>query len=170
MEQWERQEGEGEKVYQAFMEYLSCRSYEKVADRLKKSPAYIKKIAGVWKWRSRAAEYDKSLLEEARAQMKAEITQALMGQWRNALELQGLTMAAFREKDFSKASFKSLNEIYSASVALQMKLIDQFKLLEDTGENQMEIVIRSKHFSDEEEGAINDWLKEQGRPPIDFGE
>lgn len=166
---WDQQENEGGKPYQAFLEYLKVRSYEKVAQRLGKSPAYIKKIAAQWQWRARASEFDKAAVEAAQEQLKADLAQVVLTQWKNSIELQASAMKAFREKDFAKASFKSLNEIYSAASAQILKLAEQFKLFEENPAQDLTIQILPKYLRDEEEAAINQWLKEQGRPPIDFG-
>lgn len=137
MEIWKQQRGEGDKVYNAFKCYLKCRNIENVSKTLNKSISYTRNLASKHEWRRRAAEFDAALFEEARQEIKAELSQVLRRRWSDCAELQEAAIEALRAKDLRAASFKSLNEIYHTAAQLQLKLLETFKILDDdAGDNQ----------------------------------
>lgn len=139
---WEQQEGEGQKLYSAFQIYLKNRNVEMTAKTLQKSASYIRTIAAKFDWKTRAAEFDKSLLEETRQELKRELAQFFKQQWLDCTELQKKAIDALRQKDLKNASFKSLNEIYHSAAQLQLKLADQLKLFDDEAVEDKNIEIR----------------------------
>ena len=127
---WDRLEDENAQKFFLFQHYLQTRSIEKVAKKFEKSISYIRNLAGKYCWRERAAEFDCSLIEDARAEIKSKLAANLLRQWTDCTELQQSAISALRAKDLSKASFKSLNEIYHSAAQLQFKLAENLKLLE----------------------------------------
>lgn len=125
---WRQQGGEGDKAFNAFRCYLKLGSVEKVAKELNLSAKYVQNQMARHEWRARRRAYLDSLLEQARQEMKAELTQMLKTQWRDCAELQAAAIAALRKKDLAAAGFRSLNEIYHSAAQLQLKIIEQLDL------------------------------------------
>lgn len=96
---WEQQEGEGQKLFQYFQIYLKTRNAEKVAKEVNKSATYIRNLAAKFDWKTRAAEFDKSLLEETRQELKRELAKVFKQQWLDCTELQKKAIDALGEKD-----------------------------------------------------------------------
>ena len=131
MQSWERQQGEGEKIFRAFTLYLTCRSIEKVAKELNKSRNYIRRICSEWNWKERTADFDKSILESTRQELKLKVAERFKKQWEDCALMQEKVIQTFEKRDFEKCSFKSLNEIYFSAAQLQMKILETLKILED---------------------------------------
>ncbi len=73
---WERQDGETEKQFEAFVLYRDMgadRGIRKVAQKLDKQPSYISKIASRKFWVDRVTKYDRYLDEKRREEREAEI-------------------------------------------------------------------------------------------------
>ena len=147
IEIWQQQEGESNRIYSAFTCYLKCRNMEKVAKTLNKSENYVRNLAARQNWKARAAEFDASILEETRQELKKELAQNLKNQWKDCTELQGAAIEALRAKDLSKAGFRSLNEIYHSAAVLQLKLLETFKILDEGNDSKnltINIIPRNK--------------------------
>ena len=119
MTEWEQQEGEKIKQYQAFQCYLETRSVKKVAEMLNLSEARIRRLMTQNDWKYRAAKFDFSVIEEARQEVKRKFTNKLIERWERCEELQQRAFEALKQKDLTNASFKSLNEIYHSAAQLQ---------------------------------------------------
>lgn len=124
---WKRQQGEPEKAFSAFLKFLLMeggRTFVKVAELCGCSESLIRRWADRYDWRKRTRAYDNSKLDEVRQRVIQEQSARIMQQWLDCVALQTAAMTAFRAKDLSKASFKSLNEIYHAACERQAKLLE----------------------------------------------
>lgn len=65
MEVWERQAHESFPAYEAFNEFLTNRSYSKVAAKLQKSNSLIRRWAKENRWRERADAWDNEISRKA---------------------------------------------------------------------------------------------------------
>lgn len=139
---WEQQEGEGQKLYSAFQIYLKNRNVEMTAKTLNKSATYIRNLAAKFDWKARAAEFDKSLLEETRQELKRELAQVFKQQWLDCSELREKAIDALRQKDLKTASFKTINEIFHTASQLQLKLAEQLDLFNADSGNDKQLEIR----------------------------
>ena len=69
---WERQKGESEKAYEAFVAYRDMgekRTLIAVAEKLGKSDTLIRRWKDRWEWKERVRAYDNGLEKEARAKV-----------------------------------------------------------------------------------------------------
>lgn len=74
---WERQTGEGDKAWEAFVIYRDLgpdRSLRQVAKRLERSPGYLEELSRTKGWTERVAAWDAELDRQARKAQVAEIT------------------------------------------------------------------------------------------------
>ena len=74
---WERQTGEGDKAWEAFVIYRDLgadRSLRLVAQRLGRSPGYLEELSRTKGWTERVAAWDAELDRQARKAQVAEIT------------------------------------------------------------------------------------------------
>lgn len=131
---WEQQQDESNRDYQFFRLYLLSSprpTLEKLAEMIGKSRSRICGIAAEHDWRGRAAAYDADLLEEARQTIKQELPTLLLRQWRDAAEISARAAAELKQRDLSRASFKSLNEIYATGNLQIQKLAELLKVFDD---------------------------------------
>ena len=112
---WERQENETDAAFSAFKVYLELdeRSYPKVAEKLSKS------------WKNRAVAWDNSLLEELRLREKQNLSKTIRRQLKDLKNFQERAAEELNQKDLSKASVKSLNEMYHAAFQSQWTLLEK---------------------------------------------
>ena len=121
--EWQRQENESDKAYQAFKIYLESenRSLQKVAKSLHKDPTLIRRWSAKYDWRKRAAAYDSSILEEVR---KSKIRQR-----QKDIELQSETGRNFVKKalEVLKNTSAQKGSFYSAvqMAELGFKLVNE---------------------------------------------
>ena len=69
---WERQKGESEKAFEAFVMYRDMgekRTFTAVAEKLHKSCTLIRRWKDCWEWQERVRAYDNELEKEARAKV-----------------------------------------------------------------------------------------------------
>ncbi len=146
MKSWERLENESDAAFEAFKIYLELddRSYHQVAVELRKSDTLIRRWASQYNWRERASAWDNSILEDVRNDIRRSLSREIKRQWKESIALQRLSFDALSTKDMSKASFKSLNEIYSSARQAQWEIVDRLKLDETDDNIKIEIVDASQ--------------------------
>ena len=142
MKSWNRLENESDAAFEAFKIYLELdeRSIEKVSKALSKSASLIYRWASQYNWRERARDFDNSILEDVRQEIKRSLSREIKRQWKESIALQRLSFEALSVKDMSKASFKSLNEIYNSARQAQWEIVDRLKLDETDDNIKIEIV------------------------------
>lgn len=142
MTDWEQQEGEKLNQYQAFRIYLETRSVAKCSEMTNLSESQIRRLMSKNDWKYRAAKFDASLIDEARQEVKRKFTSKLMERWEHCDELQQRAFEALKARDLTKASFKSLNEIYHSAAQLQLKTAELMKIFDADAEPDKNIEIR----------------------------
>ena len=124
---WERLEKETDAAFTAFKTYLELdeRSYKKVAEKLKKSATLIYRWADKFDWKNRAVAWDNSLLEELRIKEKQNLSKTIKRQLKELKNFQEKAADGLSQKDLSKASIKSLNEMYHAALQAHWSLLEK---------------------------------------------
>lgn len=124
---WERLENETDAAFSAFKAYLELdeRSYKKVAEKLKKSASLIYRWADKFDWKNRAIAWDNSLLEELRLKEKQNLSRTVKRQLKELQNFQERAAECLSKKDLSKASVKSLNEMYHSALQAQWALLEK---------------------------------------------
>ena len=141
MQIWLQQEGESGKAYDAFKIYLETRNVKKVAETLQKSYSYTRDLAARNNWRERCRAFDSFNIEEARQKIIQAAANRLWANWLACHELQEAALAALRLKDLTKASFKSLNEIFHSAFQAEMKLLEANKIFDYSDGNDNNLTI-----------------------------
>lgn len=146
MKSWNRLENESDAAFEAFKIYLELdeRSYAKVGQKLGKSKTLIDRWGKQYDWQERARDFDNSILEDVRQEIKRSLSRAIKRQWKESIALQRLSFDVLSTKDMSKASFKSLNEIYNSARQAQWDIVDRLKLDETDDNIKIEIVDASQ--------------------------
>lgn len=88
---WERQPGETEKAYEAFVAYRDLgaqRSVSAVSEKLSKSRQLISRWKAAYSWDERVLEYDNELQREAKRTASAELRKMNARQVKIAMQLQ----------------------------------------------------------------------------------
>ena len=70
---WERQKGESEKAFEAFVTYRDMgekRTLTAVAEKLQKSGTLIRRWKSTWDWAERVRAYDNELEKEAHTKLR----------------------------------------------------------------------------------------------------
>jgi len=124
---WERLKNETDAAFSAFKVYLELeeRSYQKVAEKLRKSCTLIRRWATKFDWKNRAVAWDNSLLEELRMREKQNLSKTIRRQLKDLKNFQERAAEGLNQKDLSKASVKSLNEMYHAAFQAQWTLLEK---------------------------------------------
>ena len=124
---WERQENETDAAFSAFKTYLGMddRSLQKVSTKLSKSRQLINRWASRFDWKNRAVAWDNSLLEELRLREKQNLSKTIRRQLKDLKNFQERAAEGLNQKDLSKASVKSLNEMYHAAFQAQWTLLEK---------------------------------------------
>ena len=130
MEIWKRQSDETDAAFTAFKTYLELdgRNIEKLSKKLGKASSQLYRWSKQYNWTERAAAWDNAVLEDVRQDIRRSLSREMKRQWSEAIELQRLSFAALKAKDMSKASFKSLNEIYHMARQAQTEIIEKLKI------------------------------------------
>lgn len=152
MNSWDKQDDETVRAYEAFTLYLKSpdRNLRKIADNLQKHPTLIRSWASKYSWAERATAFDSSLLEDVRQKIKREWTEVYMRRWQGNALLEKKSLDALLAKDMSKASFKSLNEIYHGTWQEQKELAAAMGLTDaDTEDLTITIKAAEKHANSE---------------------
>lgn len=139
--EWDRRADESFVAYEAFKEYLRLRSCAKVGQKLGKSKTLIDRWSSQNDWVARARAYDNALFENLREKTAAEKAAAIEAQWNGYRELFRKSMTAFEAKDFTKASFKSLNEIAATASEKMFEILDRLEEAGGESANTIEIKV-----------------------------
>lgn len=147
---WERQQGEGDQAWQAFLAYLhGNRSCEKVAKELQKTPQHIRRLAARFDWRERARQYDNAALKAAQAELKHRLALTFTERWRQLDELANLAIDQLRTK-IQQASPRVLNEIITSSIERQLAMTDKLKILDEADADDKNLTITIVAATDED--------------------
>ena len=124
---WERLKNETDAAFSAFTTYLELdeRSYSKVAEKLQKSLTLIRRWAKQFDWKNRAVAWDNSLLEELRIKEKQNLSKTIRRQLENLKIFQERAADGLNQKNLSKASVKSLNEMYHSALQAHWSLLEK---------------------------------------------
>lgn len=119
---WERQKKESPQAFEAFSSYRDLgaeRSIQKVANRLSKSLALIKRWSSEWDWVERARLYDNSLEQEARKATVKGIKDMTDRHIRLSMQLQAKAVAALGELEPEAMSPKDIKEFIKMATELE---------------------------------------------------
>ena len=119
---WERQKGESDKAYEAFVTYRDMgtdRSIRAVAQKLAKSRTQIGKWSSGWDWTERVRAYDNELEKEARAKAVKD-RKAMSDRHINiAMQLQKKALAALASLEVEDMSPKDIKEFIKMATDLE---------------------------------------------------
>lgn len=107
---WERQHGETEEAWEAFLTYLHLekRRVQTVCEQLSKSRTIISRWKSKWFWDERVEAYDSDLQREAFKEAVKERKEMNKRHVNLAMHLQVAVADALKTKDFSKMSDKDI--------------------------------------------------------------
>ena len=125
--QWERLKNETDTAFLAFKTYLEMddRSLQKVSTKLSKSRQLINRWATKFDWKNCAVAWDNSLLEELRIKEKQNLSKTIRRQLKDLQNFQSKAADSLSQKDLSKASVKSLNEMYHSALQAHWSLLEK---------------------------------------------
>lgn len=135
---WDRLPNETAEHYGYFREFLlmtPVRRLETVAQTVQKSPSHIRSLASKYDWKDRAAKFDSSLMDAARETIRRRLPEVLTRQWNNCVEIASKVVTELLQRDLSKASYKSLNELLAISLSQSQKSAEVLDALNDTHKN-----------------------------------
>lgn len=119
---WERQKGESEKAYEAFVTYRDMgkeRTISAVVKRLEKSRSLIDRWKERWNWQERVRAYDNELEKEARAKAvkdRKAMTERHIG---IAMQLQKKALEALKSLSVEDMSTKDIKEYIKMATDLE---------------------------------------------------
>lgn len=119
---WERQKGEGEKAYEAFVLYRDMgpkRSIRAVGQELGKSRALIERWSSQWDWQERVRAYENELDKEARAKAlkdRKAMTKRHIG---ISMQLQRKALEALNKLQVEAMSPKDIREFIKMATDLE---------------------------------------------------
>lgn len=119
---WERQKDESEKAYEAFSEYRDMgekRTYQKVAEKLQKSCALIRRWSSQWEWRERVRAYDNELEKEVRKKAIADRKAMIERHISIAMHLQKKALEALSSLSVKDMSAKDIKEYFKIATDLE---------------------------------------------------
>ncbi len=138
---WHRRSDESNEAWEAFEKYLfGSRSYNRVATELKKSGTLIYRWAHKYGWKERAAAYDNELLEKVRNEARRDLSERYRRILADAIAFQEKASAALREKDLSKASVKSLTELFGMAKDTELAIYELLKMNEPARDMEIKII------------------------------
>lgn len=119
---WERQKGESEKAYEAFVTYRDLgekRTFTAVAKKLQKSCTLIRRWKVAWEWQERVRAYDNELEKEARSKAvksRKDMTERHIG---IAMQLQKKALEALKELKPEEMTPKDIKEFIKMATDLE---------------------------------------------------
>ena len=119
---WERQEGEGEKAYEAFLAYRDMganRSVRAVGQKLGKSSTQIGKWSSRWKWVERCRAWDNQLQKEAKKTAASELRKMYQRHTKIAMQLQNVAIMSLAETKPSDIEPKDLVAFIKVATAIE---------------------------------------------------
>lgn len=119
---WERQKGESEKAFEAFMIYRdlgNARAISAVAEKLSKSRQLISRWKSTWKWEERVRNYDNDLINQAKAQAAENIKEMTDRHIKIAMQLQAIALKSLSSLDTEEMSAKDLLQYIKTATTLE---------------------------------------------------
>lgn len=119
---WERQKGESDKAYEAFVTYRDMgtnRSIRAVAQKLAKSRTQIGKWSSGWEWTERVRAYDNELEKEARAQAVKDRKDMTSRHIKIAMQLQKKALEALTSLEVEAMTPKDIKEFIKMATDLE---------------------------------------------------
>ena len=119
---WERQPGETEKAYEAFVAYRDLgaqRSVSAVSEKLSKSRQLISRWKAAYSWDERVLEYDNELQREAKRTASAELRKMNARQVKIAMQLQEAALQALARQNPSDMAPKDIIAYIKAATAIE---------------------------------------------------
>lgn len=119
---WERQKGESDKAYEAFVTYRDMgtdRSIRAVAQKLGKSRTQIGKWSSGWEWTERVRAYDNELEKEARAQAVKDRKDMTSRHIKIAMQLQKKALEALTSLEVEAMTPKDIKEFIKMATDLE---------------------------------------------------
>ncbi len=119
---WERQPGEGEKPFAAFVVYRDMeekRSLKAVADELHKSYTLIRRWNDNWNWQERARAFDNDLQKQQYAEAKKASRKMATRHIDIALQMQVKALQALKNLDPEKLDPKTLIVLIREATSLE---------------------------------------------------
>ena len=119
---WERQKGESDKAYEAFVTYRDMgtnRSIRAVAQKLAKSRTQIGKWSSGWEWMERVRAYDNELEKEARAKAVKDRNDMTERHIKIAMQLQKKALEALTSLKVKAMSPKDIKEFIKMATDLE---------------------------------------------------
>ena len=119
---WERQKGESDKAYEAFVTYRDMgtnRSIRAVAQKLAKSRTQIGKWSSGWEWTERVRAYDNELEKEARAKAVKDRKDMTDRHIKIAMQLQKKALEALTSLEVEAMSPKDIKEYIKMATDLE---------------------------------------------------
>ena len=93
--------------------------------KLSKSASLLYRWANKFDWKNRAIAWDNSLLEELRIKEKQNLSRTIRRQLKDLQNFQSKAADSLSQKDLSKASVKSLNEMYHSALQAHWTLLEK---------------------------------------------
>ena len=119
---WERQKGESDKAYEAFVTYRDMgtdRSIRAVARKLGKSRTQSGKWSSGWEWTERVRAYDNELEKEARAQAVKDRKDMTSRHIKIAMQLQKKALEALTSLEVEAMTPKDIKEFIKMATDLE---------------------------------------------------
>lgn len=119
---WERQNGEGEKAFEAFVIYRDMgqeRTISAVVKQLEKSRSLIDRWKERWKWTERVRAYDNELEKEARAKAVKDRMKMTDRHISIAMQLQKKALEALANLKVTDMSPKDIKEFLKMATDLE---------------------------------------------------
>ncbi len=119
---WERQNGEGEKAFAAFVIYRDMgreRTVTAVAKQLSKSRQLVERWKERWNWQERVRAYDNELEKEAKAAAVKATREMAERHIRIAMQLQKKALEALQNLSVKKMTAKDIKEYIKMATELE---------------------------------------------------
>lgn len=119
---WERQKGESEKAFEAFVCYRdfgSSRTISAVSEKLSKSRQLLSRWKAAWNWEERVRAYDNDLINQAKAKAEKEVKDMTGRHIKIAMQLQAKALEALTSLDIENMSAKDLLQYIKEATALE---------------------------------------------------
>lgn len=119
---WERQKGESEKAYEAFVTYRDMgekRTFAAVAEKLGKSDTLIRRWKERWDWQERVRAYDNDLEKEARARAVKDRRDMVDRHINIAMQLQKKALQALKDLSVEDMTPKDIKEYIKMATDLE---------------------------------------------------
>ena len=119
---WERQKGESEKAYEAFITYRDLgakRGVSAVSEELTKSRQLISRWKSTWNWDERCREWDNQLQREAKQKAVDELGKMTKRQIKIAMQLQNAALEALAKTKPEDMAPKDILAFIKSATAIE---------------------------------------------------